>query len=141
MRKWMVILAVLVTLSAMAIPMVIRGAQGGQAGDSNIVQVNLRPPEEPWGTMHYNLEGCTCDFVFNAHSLEVEPAAECTLKFGNLALGTGLVNEGCNVHIAGSVSIGSRNTKIHLYCGEASTRVLRTAEKYTFSYLGAKLCP
>jgi hypothetical protein len=69
-----------------------------------------------WGTLHYNLSGCTLDFLFNGHGLE--PGETYKVEFGPywdaptgtpgralvwFELGTGAANAGGNVHMAGSV--------------------------------------
>ena len=65
-----------------------------------------------WGKMKYNLSGPTFDFVFNGHGLPV--GQDFTLiyypddwdfaQLGNIIyLGEGTVNDGGNIHIAGSV--------------------------------------
>ena len=65
-----------------------------------------------WGKMKYNLSGPTFDFVFNGHGLPV--GQDFTLIYypddwdvaqaGNIiCLGSGVTNDGGNIHIAGSV--------------------------------------
>jgi hypothetical protein len=157
MRKLVWLLAVVVMLGVVAIPIVTSG-QEGQAGDSNIVQVDLRPPYT-WGTMHYNLSGCMLDFVFNGHGLEL--GKEYVLRFGPywdkpageggelvwLDLGTGTPNEGGNLHLAGSgnpISIWMlpgtgtwKNRRVELvWWNEASGKwvVVLRATKYNFTY-------
>jgi hypothetical protein len=119
MRRQAFWLTVLMVLVAIAIPAIGSGAQEGQAGDSNTAHVDFRPPQV-WGTMQYNLSGCTLNFVFNGHGLV--PGETYKLEFGSywnlppsdssrvkvwLELGTGVANDGGNVHIAGSVDPSS----------------------------------
>jgi hypothetical protein len=67
-----------------------------------------------WGKMKYNLSGPTFDFVFNGHGLP--KGVEYTLiyypddwtfaQLGNIiCLGSGVTNDGGNIHIAGSVDM------------------------------------
>jgi hypothetical protein len=117
MRRQAFWLTVLMVLVAVAIPAIGSGAQEGQAGDSNTAHVDFRPPRV-WGTLHYNLSGCMLDFVFNGHGLV--PGEMYKVEFGPyrdapppdpvdvwLELGTGVANEGGNVHIAGSADPSS----------------------------------
>jgi hypothetical protein len=110
---------VVVAVAVIAIPALVTGAQEGQAGDSNTAHVDFTPPRV-WGTMHYNLSGCTLDFVFNGHGLmpgetykvefgwywDLPPEDETRAKVW-LELGQGVANAGGNVHIAGSADPSS----------------------------------
>jgi hypothetical protein len=147
MRKLGLVIAVLVLLTVMAIPAVGRSQQPGQAGNSNIVQVDLHGPS---GTMHYNLSGCTLDAVFNGHGLE--PGQEYVLRFGPhggdwLELGSGTANEGGNVHIIASVDPSDtwsvpnsktwQNKRVRLGYWQTATTftaVLTAEGRYSFTY-------
>ena len=68
MRRKSLWMAVLIVLGAITIPVLVTAAQQGQAGKSDTAHVDFRPPRI-WGTLHYNLSGCTLDSVFNGHGL------------------------------------------------------------------------
>jgi hypothetical protein len=147
MRKSGLVIAVLVLLTVMAVPAVVRSQQSGQAGNSNTVQVDLHGPS---GTMHYNLSGCTLDAVFNGHGLE--PGQEYSLRFGPyqqvwLELGSGTANEGGNVHITSSVNPSdtwnvpknktwaNRRVQLGYWKTETQFQAVLTAEvRYNFTY-------
>jgi hypothetical protein len=139
MRKLAFLLAMLVVLGVITIPALVTGAQEGQAGDSNIVQVDLHPPDV-FGTMHYNLSGCTIDFVFNGHGLTPGDTYELRFRLSateDFVLGEGIANEGGNVHITGSASPSGNiwRKRVDLYqINGVERRVLRSAARYTFYY-------
>ncbi len=69
-----------------------------------------------WGKMTYSLSGATFDFVFNGHGLPVGvdftliyyPDDWSVAQAGNIiCLGSGVVNGGGNIHIAGPANPGS----------------------------------
>ena len=93
----------------------------GPAGKSNIGHLYLYEKDlntweifegGAWGKMKYNLSGATFDFVFNGHGLP--EGLSYTLIYypdpwpgnGLICLGSGIVNGGGNIHIAGSVNAG-----------------------------------
>jgi hypothetical protein len=119
MRKLALLMLLVAALGIIAIPALGTGAQEGQAGDSNTAHVDFKPPRV-WGTLHYNLSGCTLDFVFNGHGLM--PGETYKVEFGPyydhqplpgdkptvwVELGMGVANDGGNVHIAGSADPSS----------------------------------
>ena len=108
-----------------------KGPKGpsGPAGKSKIGHLYLYEKVEPpqpyppgtpweivedgaWGKMKYNLRGPTFQFVFNGHQLV--PGEDYTLIYypdpwpgnGLICLGSGIANDGGNVHIMGSVETG-----------------------------------
>jgi len=97
-----------------------------QAGKSDIAHIYLFEKDPitweivengAWGKMKYNLEGATFNFVFNGHNLT--PGLRYTLIYypdpwpGNdlICLGTEIANDGCNVHIKGSIDTGDMPTE------------------------------
>ena len=101
-----------------------RKGPNGQAGNSNIAHLNLYQktsdesddwptvPGGAWGKMKYNISGPEFDFVFNGHGLV--PGDDYTLIYypdpwpgnGLICLGSGIVNDEGNIHIAESVETG-----------------------------------
>ena len=92
-----------------------------QAGNSNIAHLYLYEKDPvtwvivdggAWGKMKYNLSGEMFEFVFNGHDLEV--GFDYTLIYypdpwpgdGLICLGSGIVNENGDVHIAAAVNTG-----------------------------------
>jgi len=99
-----------------------RKGPNGQAGNSNIAHLYLYEKsgdpdwiivgDGAWGKMKYNLSGEEFKFVFNGHGLEVGYGY--TLIYypdpwpgnGLICLGSGIVNEEGNIHIAESLDTG-----------------------------------
>ena len=162
MKKVAILLIVLVIL---AMPMAAlagqppKGEKGisGPSGNSNTAHIELWPKDQgdwslitdgAWGKMKYNLEGATCDFVFNGHDLEV--GYDYTLIYypdlwpgaGLICLGSGIVNDEGNIHLAASVATGDlTDAKIWLIlsadvdCDSDSTLVTGwNPTEYLFEY-------
>ncbi|MFQ5987641.1 MAG: hypothetical protein ACE5H6_02195 [Dehalococcoidia bacterium] len=117
----------LVLAISLAVAAPVMAGKHGPAGKSNIAHLYLyeKVPsgdwpiveEGAWGKMKFNLSGPTFDFVFNGH--ELEENTEYTLiyypdKTGNpwprtdiRCLASGSSNEDGDIHLAGSVELGS----------------------------------
>lgn len=120
-KKLTMLFALVIVMSLMLTPAFAKG-KSGQAGKSNVGHLYLYEKDgEPdwniveggaWGKMKYNLSGSTFDFVFNGHSLAI--GQDYTLIYypdpwpgdGLICLGSGITNEGGNVHIQGSADTG-----------------------------------
>jgi len=137
MRRRGMVVAVVVALAVLAIPAVVSSQQKGQAGNSNIAQVDLRGP---WGRMHYNLSGCTLDFVFNGHELTPGTTYELKVKLAQDTyedLASGTPGEDGNLHLAGSPTVPSfKNKFVFLYYRNDAGKLLtaiRSGTKYSFT--------
>ena len=123
MKKALTFLVCFMLVATTAVVMAGKDQPGktGQAGKSNIAHLSLveKDPtsweiveDGAWGKMTYTFSGPSFDFVFNGHSLE--PGSEYTLIYypdpwpgtGLICLGSGVVDEEGNVHIAASVDTG-----------------------------------
>ena len=121
MKKYLILVLIVLLIGALTVG--VLAGKTGQAGKSNIAHLYLyeKDPDTweiveedgAWGKMKYNLSGDTFDFVFNGHGLD--PGLEYTLIYypdpwpgtGLIDLGSGIVNEEGNIHIAESVSTGN----------------------------------
>ena len=120
-KGWIVIVLTLVISSTFATCVTAKGPHG-QAGKSNIAHLYLYEKDPiswnitengSWGKMKYELSGETFDFVFNGHNLT--PFENYTLIYypnpwpgdGLICLGSDMVCEEGNVHIAEKVNTGS----------------------------------
>ncbi len=138
MRKFAFLLAMLGALVVVLIPVVVAGGQGGPAGNSNIAHVDLRGP---WGTMNYNLSGCTLDFVFNGHELVPGETYELRVRLGGgqfVVLGQGIANGGGNLHLGESVgsveSFRKRFVELYQMTGVTNPwRAIRSGTKHSFT--------
>jgi len=123
MKKALTLLVCLLLVATTAVVMAGKDQPGktGQAGKSNVAHLYLYEKDNAdwtivedgaWGKMKYNLAGPEFDFVFNGHGLE--PGSDYTLIYypdpwpgsGLICLGSGVVDDEGNVHIAASVDTG-----------------------------------
>ena len=121
MRKYLILVLVVLLIGALTVGVLAGKGKTGQAGKSNIAHLYLHEKDPDtweivedgaWGKMKYNMSGDEFDFVFNGHGLE--PEADYTLIYypdpwpgiGLICLGSGTVNEEGDVHIAESVPTG-----------------------------------
>ncbi len=129
MKKNVFVLALVVVLiSLLTLSTALAAGKNGPAGKSNVGHLYLYEkipgpvviPPEPWkivdggawGRMVYNLSGSEFDFVFNGHELAMgvgytliyypDPWPGIGLKI----LGSGIADEGGDVHIKGKVATG-----------------------------------
>jgi len=122
MRKYIILVLVVLLIGALSIG--VLAGKTGQAGKSNIAHLYLyqKTSDESddwpivedgaWGKMKYNISGPEFDFVFNGHGLV--PGDDYTLIYypdpwpgtGLICLGSGIVNDEGNIHIAASVDTG-----------------------------------
>ena len=120
MKKFLVVLVASVVLLSLVVVPALAGKHG-PAGKSNAAHLYLYEKDPvtweiveggAWGKMNYKLSGSTFNFVFNGHGLEV--GSDYTLMYypdpwpgnGLICLGSGIGNEGGNVHIMGAVDTG-----------------------------------
>ena len=121
MKKLMVV-AILVVLILGLVATPVLAGKDGQAGKSNTGHLYLyeKNPADwsivdggAWGKMKYNLSGPELCVVFNGHGLN--PGVDYTLIYypdpwpgtGLICLGSGMANNGGNVHIKGCTNTGS----------------------------------
>jgi len=124
MRKYLILVLVVLLIGALTVGVLAGKGKTGQAGKSNIAHLYLYqktcdgsndwPVVEggAWGKMKYNISGPEFDFVFNGHGLV--PGDDFTLIYypdpwpgnGLICLGSGIVNDEGNIHIAESVDTG-----------------------------------
>lgn len=118
MKKYLVLVLIVLLIGALTIG--VLAGKDGQAGKSNVAHLYLYEKDASWvivdggawGKMKYNLSGSTFDFVFNGHGLVA--GADYTLIYypdpwpgtGLICLGSGIANDGGEVHIADSVTTG-----------------------------------
>ena len=127
MKKYLILVLIVLLIGALSVG--VLAGKTGQAGKSDIAHLYLyeKIPDEPadptvpwvvvedgaWGKMKYNMSGSEFDFVFNGHGLEA--GFDYTLIYypdpwpgdGLICLGSGIVNENGDVHIAGSCNTGT----------------------------------
>jgi len=116
-----------VLASLLAVSMVFARGPHGQAGKSNIAHLYLYEKDPStweivedgaWGKMKYNLAGSEFEFVFNGHGLQSDTEYALIyyvdqenpfVNWGKIGavISTGISNKGGNIHLAGSVDIGS----------------------------------
>jgi hypothetical protein len=117
MKKLVLVAVVFVFLFA-AVGTAFAKGKSGAAGKSNVSHLYLYEkdasyvivPNGAWGKMKYNLSGPTFNFVFNGHALELSTSYALIYYNGwtdIVCLGNAMSDEYGNVHIAGSVTIGS----------------------------------
>jgi len=121
MKKYLVLVLIVLLMGALFV-----GVAAAPAGKSNtgLLYLYQKTWVDPavgdymdvdggaWGKMKYNLAGSTFDFVFNGHGLV--PGMDYTLIYypdpwpgdGLICLGEGTVNNGGEIHIAGSFDTG-----------------------------------
>ena len=126
MKKYLILVLIVLLIGALTVGVLAGKGKTGQAGKSNIAHLYLyqKTYVDPnvgdyldvdggaWGKMKYNLAGETFDFVFNGHGLV--PGDDYTLIYypdpwpgtGLICLGSGIVNDEGNIHIADSVDTG-----------------------------------
>ena len=124
MKKYLILMLIVCLIGALSVG--VMAGKNGQAGKSNIAHLYLYQktyvdPEigdyldvedGAWGKMKYNISGPEFDFVFNGHGLV--PGDDYTLIYypdpwpgtGLICLGSGIVNDEGNIHIADSVNTG-----------------------------------
>ena len=122
MKKYLILVLIVLLIGALTVG--VLAGKTGQAGKSNIAHLYLyqktcdESDDWPivdggaWGKMKYNLSGEEFEFVFNGHGLV--PGTDYTLIYypdpwpvtGLICLGSGIVNDEGNIHIAESVSTG-----------------------------------
>jgi len=115
-KYWLFALCV---VSVFVIATAVLAAKGGSQGATAQLYLYEKNPADwtivedgAWGKMSYNPAGAKLNFVFNGHALE--PGANYTLIYypdpwpgkGLICLGNGVVNNGGNINIQGSVDTG-----------------------------------
>ena len=125
MRKYLILVLIVLLIGALSVGVLADKGKTGQAGKSNIAHLYLyqKTSDESddwpivedgaWGKMKYNISGPEFDFVFNGHGLV--PGDDYTLIYypdpwpgeGLICLGSGTVNDEGNIHIAASVDTGN----------------------------------
>jgi len=112
MKKYIILVLIVLLIGALTVG--VLAGKTGQAGKSNVAHLYLyqKTYVGAWGKMKYNISGPEFDFVFNGHGLV--PGDDYTLIYypdpwpgtGLICLGSGIVNEEGNIHIAGSFDTG-----------------------------------
>jgi len=119
MKKYLILVLIVLLIGVLTVS--VLAGKTGQAGKSNTAHLYLHEKDPgtweivedgAWGKMKYNLSGETFDFVFNGHGLEI--GLDYTLIYypdgwpgeGLICLGSGIVNDEGNIHIAESVPTG-----------------------------------
>ena len=118
MKKYLILVLIVLLIGTLTVG--VLAGKTGQAGKSNTAHLYLYEKDAvtwdivedgAWGKMKYNMSGDEFDFVFNGHGLE--PGADYTLIYypdpwpgtGLICLGSGIVNEEGNIHIAESIEL------------------------------------
>jgi hypothetical protein len=119
MKKYLILVLIALIIGALFV-----GVLAAPAGKSNVAHLYLYEKTDDgsndwpivedgaWGKMKYNLSGDKFEFFFNGHGLEV--GEDYTLIYypdpwpviGLICLGSGIVNESGDIHIAESVDTG-----------------------------------
>jgi len=123
MRKYLILVLIVLVIGALFVGVLAAGPSK-PAGKSNVAHLYLyqktsdlsddwpKVEDGAWGKMKYNISGPEFDFVFNGHGLV--PGDDYTLIYypdpwpgeGLICLGSGIVNDEGNIHIAASVDTG-----------------------------------